>query len=87
MTTLEKDTIRFQAKWLPATEEGDDENRCTREAVAQAVQQRCQQATQATVMAVSKKREKTLPPLCFDLIWEHYSRRRPVSGGWVPVRC
>ncbi|MDC9597979.1 DNA topoisomerase III [Xenorhabdus anantnagensis] len=67
MANLEKDTVRFQAKWLPATEEGDEENRCTREAVAQAVQQCCQQATQATVMAVSKKREKTPPPLCFDL--------------------
>ncbi|WP_426576171.1 DNA topoisomerase III [Xenorhabdus stockiae] len=67
MANLEKDTVRFQAKWLPAPEEGDEENRCTREAVAQAVQQCCQQATQATVMAVSKKREKTPPPLCFDL--------------------
>ncbi|MCC8367200.1 DNA topoisomerase III [Xenorhabdus sp. PB61.4] len=67
MANLEKDTVRFQAKWLPATEEGDEENRCTREAVAQAVQQCCQQATQATVMTVSKKREKTPPPLCFDL--------------------
>ncbi|PHM46679.1 DNA topoisomerase III [Xenorhabdus miraniensis] len=67
MAKLEKDTICFQAKWLPATEEGDDENRCIREAVAQAVQQHCQQVTQATVMAVSKKREKTPPPLCFDL--------------------
>ncbi|MCP9269657.1 DNA topoisomerase III [Xenorhabdus sp. XENO-1] len=64
---LEKDTIRFQAKWLPAAEDGDEENRCTREAVAQTVQQRCQQATQATVMDVSKKREKAPLPLCFDL--------------------
>ncbi|MEX0447956.1 DNA topoisomerase III, partial [Xenorhabdus sp. SGI246] len=67
LAKLEKDTVRFKAKWLPAAEEGDEENRCTREAAAQAVQQRCQQATQATVMAVSKKREKTPPPLCFDL--------------------
>ncbi|SFN79151.1 DNA topoisomerase-3 [Xenorhabdus japonica] len=67
MTKLEKNAIHFQAKWLPTAEEGDEENRCTREAVAQAVQQCCQQATQATVMAVSKKREKTPPPLCFDL--------------------
>ncbi|OTA16812.1 DNA topoisomerase I [Xenorhabdus vietnamensis] len=67
MVKLEKDNTHFQAKWLPAAEDGDAENRCLREAVAQAVQQRCQQAMQATVMAVSKKREKTPPPLCFDL--------------------
>ncbi|CDM91102.1 DNA topoisomerase III [Xenorhabdus bovienii] len=67
MAKLEKDNTHFQAKWLPAAEDGDAENRCLREAMAQAVQQRCQQAMQATVMAVSKKREKTPPPLCFDL--------------------
>ncbi|MGJ0624633.1 DNA topoisomerase III [Xenorhabdus bovienii] len=64
---LEKDSIGFQAQWLPATEACDDEHRCIREAVAQAVQQHCQQATPATVMDVSKKREKIPPPLCFDL--------------------
>ncbi|MDE1476857.1 DNA topoisomerase III [Xenorhabdus bovienii] len=67
MAKLEKDNTHFQAKWLPAADDGDEENRCTREAVAQAVQQRCQQATKATVMDVSKKREKSPPPLCFDL--------------------
>ncbi|WP_340617590.1 DNA topoisomerase III [Xenorhabdus entomophaga] len=67
MVKLEKDTIRFPAKWLPTADDGDEEKRCLREAVAQAVQQRCQQVTQATVMDVSKKREKTPPPLCFDL--------------------
>ncbi|MBE8597609.1 DNA topoisomerase III [Xenorhabdus sp. BG5] len=64
---LEKENLRFQAKWLPSADDCDEEKRCIRQAVAQAVQQRCQQATQATVMGVSKKREKTPPPLCFDL--------------------
>ncbi|MEQ1968450.1 DNA topoisomerase III [Xenorhabdus nematophila] len=64
---LEKDNVRFRAKWLPSENDCDDENRCIRQETAQAVQQRCQQATQATVMEVSKKREKTPPPLCFDL--------------------
>ncbi|WP_338803428.1 DNA topoisomerase III [Xenorhabdus griffiniae] len=67
LAKLEKDTVRFQAKWLPSENDCDDESRCIREAVAQAVQQRCQQATHATVMDVSKTREKILPPLCFDL--------------------
>ncbi|MBC8946533.1 DNA topoisomerase III [Xenorhabdus indica] len=67
LAKLEKDTVRFQAKWLPSENDCDDENRCIREAVAQGVQQRCQQATHATVMETSKKREKTPPPLCFDL--------------------
>ncbi|WFQ79672.1 DNA topoisomerase III [Xenorhabdus sp. SF857] len=67
MVKLEKDTVRFPAKWLPTADDGDEEKRCIREAVAQAVQKRCQQAAHATVMDVSKKREKTPPPLCFDL--------------------
>ncbi|MDC9616230.1 DNA topoisomerase III, partial [Xenorhabdus khoisanae] len=67
MVKLEKDTVRFPAKWLPTADDCDEEKRCIREAVAQVVQQRCQQAPHATVMDVSKKREKTPPPLCFDL--------------------
>ncbi|MBC8950015.1 DNA topoisomerase III [Xenorhabdus sp. TS4] len=64
---LEKDSMRFRAKWQPVTDDCDEENRCIQPDIVQAAQQRCQQATHATVMDVSKKREKTPPPLCFDL--------------------
>ncbi|WP_340618165.1 DNA topoisomerase III [Xenorhabdus entomophaga] len=64
---LEKDNIRFRAKWQPVADDSDEENRCIKPDIVQAVQQRCQQATHAIVMDVSKKREKVPPPLCFDL--------------------
>ncbi|TYO99800.1 DNA topoisomerase III [Xenorhabdus doucetiae] len=64
---LEKENTRFQAGWLPAAEYCDEEKRCIRQDVAQAVLQQCQQAAQATVIEVSKTREKIPPPRCFDL--------------------
>jgi DNA topoisomerase-3 len=67
VATLEKGDVRFRAKWQPATADCDEENHCIRQDIIQSMQQRCQQATQAAVIDVSKTREKTPPPLCFDL--------------------
>ncbi|CDG96462.1 DNA topoisomerase III [Xenorhabdus bovienii str. puntauvense] len=82
---LEKENVRFRAKWLPAADYCDEEKRCIREEMAQAVQQRCQQTERSTVIDVSKKREKTPPPLCFDLgtLQQVASRQWGMGAGQV----
>ncbi|MEQ2024870.1 DNA topoisomerase III [Xenorhabdus szentirmaii] len=67
VVTLQKDPIRFRAKWLPAPDDCDEEKHCIREDIAQSVVKRCQQAQDAVVTKLTQKREKTPPPLCFDL--------------------
>ncbi|MDE9555616.1 DNA topoisomerase III [Xenorhabdus bovienii] len=85
MATLQKDDISFRAKWLPAPDDGDEEKRCIREDIAQSVVQRCQQAQDTVVTELTQKREKTPPPLCFDLgtLQQVASRQWGMGAGQV----
>lgn len=65
--TLQHQGIDFLAWWQPATQYCDEERRCINLSAAQAVVQLCQQQGRAAIQTVSQKREKSLPPLAFDL--------------------
>ncbi|WP_261641035.1 DNA topoisomerase III [Erwinia mallotivora] len=64
---LEIDGVRFRAAWEPVAQYCDGEKRCINVQAARAVEKLCQQQGNATVLAVTQKREKTAAPLCFDL--------------------
>ncbi|WP_237385439.1 DNA topoisomerase III [Xenorhabdus sp. Sc-CR9] len=85
VATLQKDNIGFRAKWLPAPDNCDEEKRCIQEDIAHSVVQRCQQAQDAVVTELTQKREKTPPPLCFDLgtLQQAASRQWGMGAGQV----
>ncbi|MBD2812134.1 DNA topoisomerase III, partial [Xenorhabdus sp. Vera] len=85
MAALQKDDIGFRVKWLPAPDDCDEEKRCIKEDIAQSVVQCCQQAQDAVVTELTQKREKTPPPLCFDLgtLQQVASRQWGMGAGQV----
>ena len=64
---LEVSGIRFRATWQPVEQYCDEDKRCINPKAAQAVNQLCLKNNTATVLDVTKKREKTSAPLCMDL--------------------
>ncbi|MDE9493752.1 DNA topoisomerase III [Xenorhabdus bovienii] len=85
MATLQKDNVAFRAKWLPAPDVCDGEKRCSREDIAHRVVKTCQQTQHAVVTEIIRKREKTPPPLCFDLgtLQQVASRQWGMGAGQV----
>ncbi|MBD2806712.1 DNA topoisomerase III [Xenorhabdus sp. ZM] len=85
MATLQKDNVAFRAKWLPAPDACDEEKHCIREDIAHRVVKACQQTQHAVVTGLIRKREKTPPPLCFDLgtLQQVASRQWGMGAGQV----
>ncbi|MDE9569538.1 DNA topoisomerase III [Xenorhabdus bovienii] len=85
MATLQKDNVAFRAKWLPAPDVCDGEKRCSREDIAHRVVKTSQQTQHAVVTEIIRKREKTPPPLCFDLgtLQQVASRQWGMGAGQV----
>lgn len=67
VVTLSAAGVAFPAKWVPAAQYCDEDNRCVQPAVVAQVVQLCQQTPTATVIDCQTERQKKSAPLAFSL--------------------